>query len=189
MVRLKQWTLRTQEEKGLKVLYASKEHHTSLGQLGDETELNNQTSEANEAFACAVYTEGTKVNDVLYWMFCQNGHGNENLRPTSDTLQQNMTRGNYQACMWKKALEATQNLRSVTKWIWLENTGSAARAHDERTSTTGSSGGDCFLLQEVIMSPNRLCLRNQQYAMRRKLCMPGWRKFPESKQHSSIHGR
>ena len=109
------------------MLYASKEHHTSLEQLGDETELSNHTSEACEAFACAVYTAvkaaGTKVNDVRYWMFCQKGHGNENIPPTFDTLQQNMTRGNYQAFVWKKALEAMPNLRSVTKRIWLENTG------------------------------------------------------------------
>ena len=127
MVRLKQCTLRTREEKGLKVLYASKEHQSSLGQLGDETELSNHTSEACKAFACAVYTvvtvARTQVNDVRYWMFCQKGHGSENLPPTSDTLQLNMTRVNYQACVWKKALEATQNLRSATKWIWLENTG------------------------------------------------------------------
>ena len=31
------------------------------------------------------------------------------------------------------------------------------------------------------------CLQNQQYVMHRSLCMPGWRKFPQSKQHSSIH--
>ena len=109
------------------MLYASKEQQSSLGQHGDETELSNHTSEACEAFACAVYTAvtvaGTKVNDVRYWMFCQNGHGNENLPPTSDILQQNWTRGNYQDCVWMKALDATQNLRSVTKWIWLENTG------------------------------------------------------------------
>ena len=64
----------TREENDLKVLYASEEHHTSLGQLGHETELNNHTSEACEAFVCAVYTAktvaGTKVNEVRYWMFC-----------------------------------------------------------------------------------------------------------------------
>ena len=30
---------------------------------------------------------------VRYWMFCPKGQGNENLPPTSDTLQQNMKRG------------------------------------------------------------------------------------------------
>ena len=96
MVRLKQCTLRTRYENDLKVLYASKELHTSLGQLGDETEPSNQTSEAYEAFVCAVCTAvtvaGTKVNDVRYWMFCQKGKGKENLSRMSDTLQQNMTR-------------------------------------------------------------------------------------------------
>ena len=41
---IKQCTLRTREEIDLKVLYASKEHHTSLGQLGDETELSTPYS-------------------------------------------------------------------------------------------------------------------------------------------------
>ena len=67
------------------------QYQSSLGQLGDETEPSNHTSEACEAFACAVYTAvtvaGTKVNDVRYWMFCQKGHGNVYLPPTSDTLQ------------------------------------------------------------------------------------------------------
>ena len=58
-------------------------------------------------------------------------------------------------------------------------------AHDERT--TGSSGADCLPLQEVIMSPNRLCLLKQVYVMHRSVCMSGWRKLPESKQRSSIH--
>ena len=61
---------------------------------------------------------GTKGNDVRYCMLCQKGHGNENLPPTSETLQQNMKRG---LCVEESALEATQNLQSVTKWIWLEN--------------------------------------------------------------------
>ena len=40
MVRLKQCTLRTREENDITMLYASKEHHTSLGQLAEETELH-----------------------------------------------------------------------------------------------------------------------------------------------------
>ena len=33
------------------------------------------------------------------WMFCQKGQINENLPPTSDSLQQHMKRGHYQACV------------------------------------------------------------------------------------------
>ena len=74
------------------------------------------------SYARAVYTAvtvaGTKVNDVRYWMFCQKGKGNENLPPTSDSLQQHIKRGNYQAYVWKKALEATQNLPSPKGLGW-----------------------------------------------------------------------
>ena len=46
-MRLKQYTRRTREEKGLKVLYEIKEHQTSNhGQLGEETEPSNHTAEA-----------------------------------------------------------------------------------------------------------------------------------------------
>ena len=68
---------RLRKKKGLNVLYANKEHHSSIGQLGEETELSNHTSEACETFICAVHTyvkvAGTKVNDVRYWTFCQKG--------------------------------------------------------------------------------------------------------------------
>ena len=84
------------KKKRLNVLFASEEHQSSLGQLGDDIELSNHTSEACEAFICAVYTAvkvaGTKVNDVRYWMFCQKGQRNESLPPTSDSLQQHMKR-------------------------------------------------------------------------------------------------
>ena len=71
------------------MLYASKEHQSSLGHIGKETEPSNHTSETCGAFMCVVYTAvnvaWTKVNDVRDWMFCQKGQRNENLllRPTS----------------------------------------------------------------------------------------------------------
>ena len=85
----KQCTLVTREENCLNVLYASKEHQSSLGHIGKETEPSYHTSEACAAFMCVVYTAvnvtWTKVNDVRDWMFCQKGQRNENilLRPTS----------------------------------------------------------------------------------------------------------
>ena len=66
-MQFKQCTRRTREEKGIKVLYESKEHQCSIIQLGEETELSNHTSEACESFISvytAVKAAGSKVNDV-----------------------------------------------------------------------------------------------------------------------------
>ena len=43
------------KKKGLNVQLGSKEHQTSLGQLGQEPELSNSNSEAYEGFILAVY--------------------------------------------------------------------------------------------------------------------------------------
>ena len=110
------------KKKGFNVLLDSKEHQTSLGQLGEEPELSNSTSEACEAFICAMYSTtkgaGRKVNNVRYWQFCQKGQRNENLPPTFDSLQQHMKRGNYQAYVWKRALEPTQSLPPAAGHGW-----------------------------------------------------------------------
>ena len=73
------------------------------------------TSEACEAFISAVYTavEVTGTNDGRYWMLYQKCQSNENHRPMSDSLQQHMRRGNYQDCVWKKALEAKNYHRQM----------------------------------------------------------------------------
>ena len=181
------------KKKGLNVLYASNEHQSSLGHLGEETELSNHTSEACEAFICAVYTAvkaaGTKVNDVRYWMFCQKGQRNENLPPTSDSLQQHMKRGNYQAYMWKKALEATQNLPSPNGLGWeilddalqpvLMTKEPAPRGLPELTV--------CHCKKSECRRADCACRTNSIPCTERSLWMPGWRKLPESKQHTSNH--
>ena len=91
-----------------------------------EKKLSNHTSEACEAFICAVHTyvnvAGTKVDDVRYWMFCQKGQINENLPPKPDSLQQHVKRGNYQVCVWKGEPEGI-TYYTVIKWIRLENSG------------------------------------------------------------------
>ena len=113
-------------KQGLNVLYASKDHQSSLRRLIEETELSNHTSEACEALICAVCTAvtvaGTKVNDVHYWMFCQKGQRNENLPSTSDSLQQHMKLGNSRlVCVEESAGGNTES--TVTKWVRLENGG------------------------------------------------------------------
>lgn len=111
------------KKKGLSILLQSEEYQCSLGQLGEEPELSSSTSEACEVFVCSVYTTakkaGRKVNDIRYWLFCQKGQKNESLPPTSDSLVQHMKRANYQSHVWKKALEAIQNLPPPAGHGWI----------------------------------------------------------------------
>ena len=45
-----------------------------------------------------------------YWVFCQRKQKNNGLPPTSDSLQLHIQRANYQAMIWKRCLQAFQQL-------------------------------------------------------------------------------
>jgi len=54
-------------------------------------------------------------------MFCQKKRKNEMLPPTSDCLLQHLKRANYQAFLWRHALEAMQDLDSPEGHGWVRD--------------------------------------------------------------------
>ena len=45
-----------------------------------------------------------------YWVFCQKRQKNDGLPPTTDSLQLHIKRANYQVMVWKRSLQASQQL-------------------------------------------------------------------------------
>ena len=136
----------------IRPVWDSNEHQTSLGQLGEEPELSNSTSEACEAFICTAYSKakqtGTKVNDQ-----CQ--------------IRVALSKGTQK---WKspRQLTATREARKIPGLCMEESSGTtqslppaaghgcknsgwcpAACAHDQRSRTTGSSGADCHCKKSI----------------------------------------
>ena len=93
----------------------------NIQQLGNIVPLSLETSAACEKFICSSYTtnkEGS-ADLIRHWMFCQKRQHNENLPPTSDSLQHHIDRSNYQALVWKRALEAKQQLPAPNGNGWI----------------------------------------------------------------------
>ncbi|CAM1304786.1 Uncharacterised protein at_DN0466 [Pycnogonum litorale] len=110
------------KKQAFQTLCRSDLHQTSVSQLGKDTTLSEDTISACEAFVCNLYTKnekaGSKANDVRYWLFCQKGQKNEGLPPTSDSLRQHIKRANFQSIVWRKALDARQNLPKPEDYGW-----------------------------------------------------------------------
>lgn len=95
-----------------------------MSDLGEEQELNVTTASICEAFVCSLHTRSKKastVDELRYFMFCQKKQKNEMLPSMSDCLIQHLKRSNYQAFVWRHALEAMQDLESPEGHGWVRD--------------------------------------------------------------------
>ena len=102
----------------------STDYQDSLSLLGEEQELNVTTAGKCEAYVCSLYTASKKTStavELRYLMFCQKKQKNEILPPTSDCLLQHLKRSNYQAFVWRHALEAMQDLEPPEGHGWVRD--------------------------------------------------------------------
>ena len=102
----------------------STDHQDSLSLLGEEQELNVTTAGKCEAYVCSLYTASKKTStavELRYLMFCQKKQKNEILPPTCDCLLQHLKRSNYQAFVWRHALEAMQDLEPPEGHGWVRD--------------------------------------------------------------------
>lgn len=100
------------------------DHQNSLSFLGHDQELDGTTAAKCEAYVCSLYTASKRTSttdELRYLMFCQKKQKNEMLPPTSDCLLQHLKRSNYQAFVWRHALEAMQDLESPEGHGWLRD--------------------------------------------------------------------
>ena len=94
-----------------------------------------------------IYNKQRKVVLIwlgMFWMFCQKRQSNESLPQTSDSLQHQINRSNYQALVWKRAHVAKQQLPAPNGNGWIIKDGL-------RSSTKGTFSTDFLQLQEVGM--------------------------------------
>ena len=109
------------KKKAFEVVKTSESYQQDLAQLGANVELCMESKASCEKLVCAMYTSkdaGNTADDTRYWLFCQKQKRNENLPPTSNSLQHHIQRANYQALVWKLSLKAVQNLPSPNGQGW-----------------------------------------------------------------------
>ncbi|KAK3734694.1 hypothetical protein QZH41_002113 [Actinostola sp. cb2023] len=99
-------------------------HQESLSLLGQHEDLDSVTAAKCEEFICDLYPVTTKkppgtTDNLRYLVFCQKKQKNELLPPTSDCLSQHLNRANYQAFVWRRSLDAMQELPSPEGHGWL----------------------------------------------------------------------
>ncbi len=73
--------------------------------------------------ACALYGgDGDSIDELRYRHFCSKTPPSNRLPPCRDALQKHASRANYQAFIWKSALNATEEIPSPRGNGWqLEN--------------------------------------------------------------------
>ena len=98
--------------KGKKKLYSIVQSNHLLDSIRDLGAYFNSDISALtlsiEPVICLLYSEdisNTSVNSLRYQMFCSKTQNEKNLPPTQDALQQHILRANYQAAIWRRALE------------------------------------------------------------------------------------
>ena len=103
------------KKKAWDVLMSSEVHQESLGLVGTCGSLCEVTMAKCETYICNLYPcqrRATTADELRYLLFCQKKQKNERLPPTSDSLRHHLERANYQAMVWRRSLEATQELPS-----------------------------------------------------------------------------
>jgi hypothetical protein len=99
------------KKKAWKVLSSSPEQQQRIAAMGYSPDLHEDLKKSCEAFVCSLYnTKKKSIDEARYQLFCQTKQRSEGLPPTSDSLAQHLKRANYQCCIWRRALQANQNI-------------------------------------------------------------------------------
>ena len=64
------------------------------------------------------------MNDARYALFCQKGSQSSQLPPTKGALSNHTSRANYQASIWRRALDARPNVPTPHGHEWILRSGS-----------------------------------------------------------------
>lgn len=92
-----------------------------LSILGESLHVADSTFKEIEQLVCHLYgmQEEEKINVVRYRKFCKENFPEPNkLPPTEDEIRQHVKRANYQAFVWKRALEVNPNIESPVGHGW-----------------------------------------------------------------------
>ena len=91
----------------------------AMTQLGDNWDVTEELHNLCEMFVIHLY--GVKVQSIdeaRYVLFCTKNHLSQQLPPTRDALRNHVKRANYQAAIWKHALQAKPDIPSPEGHGW-----------------------------------------------------------------------
>ena len=92
-----------------------------LAHLGKSPGLSKEARASLEQFVGCIYEYGTtsSVNDVRLKMFSKVNKSVESLPPSQDAFHLHLNRANYQAFIWKKAIEPKRDCPLPTGHGWV----------------------------------------------------------------------
>ena len=93
--------------------------------LGDSFHISNELFDLCEKFTVRLYgcKHLDKVNDARFYLFCTKNHHSQRLPPTQDALKKHTARANYQAAVWKRALDPQPDVPSPDGHGWTLDNG------------------------------------------------------------------
>lgn len=95
-----------------------------LAHLGESPGLS-EVRASEEQFVCGIYRYGStsSINDVRLKMFSKGNSSVESLPPSQDALHLHLDRANYQAFIWKKAVEEKTDCPLPADHGWVMESG------------------------------------------------------------------
>ena len=102
------------------LLLKEEQHRTVFESVRKSFELSDDQFAMLEAFVCAMYGRPTvrDVNELPYKLFCAKGSSSPQLPPCRDALLLHARRANYQAAVWRLALEPRPHIPSPDSHGW-----------------------------------------------------------------------
>lgn len=105
----------------LKLCMNDSEYRQAMSMLGRSFALDAATFKRSERSVCRMYgfsNEHDDVNECRYLLFCSKNQQSHNLPPCQDALEKHTQRANFQAAIWRRALEAEPRVPNPDGYGW-----------------------------------------------------------------------
>ena len=101
-------------------LMQNDDYKSALALLGEDVEISERVLETIETMVCELYgTNKTSITEARYKKFCKKSMPDPcMLPPTKDELELHIKRANFQAFIWKKAVEREPDIPSPVGHGW-----------------------------------------------------------------------
>ena len=109
------------KRKWLNIVKGNEEYCNALGLLGESLQIEDPLFDMIESIVCRAYgfLNKSNINDVRYEKCCGKKFPEPSkIPPTKEHLHQHVRRVNYQAFLWKNALEANQEIPDADQHGW-----------------------------------------------------------------------
>ena len=108
------------KQSAVKVILKDEGLCETVKKLGQSYTVSEEVMEKCEMYVCILYGKsGADVNDELHELFCQKGSESSQLPPTKDALIKHKRGANYQAAIWRLALDAGPDVPTPHGHGWI----------------------------------------------------------------------